>query len=416
MTNLQKLTLRQSEIRKRLNEISGLSDEDFTDKVKEEFDNLKTELADVEVRYQAALLAGDGETEKVNESTGEGTEIRNLLDKASISSYLKAAADGNAINTSSVEGELNSALEVRGQGVVIPFEMLEMRVDAPTTTTQLDGGTSQRPILQRLFGKDIFDFLGVRIDSVPVGMTEWPLLSGGGAVPGMVSESSSAGDAVASTFETQTLKPKRLTAKYLFSVEMANQVKDLESVLRRDLMSSIKNQMCSMLLSGDGTSPNITGFYNRLSAQAPAPTNVAEYAHFVKAPAEVIDGIHASMLSEVSMLLGVEAYQLACGLFNEGNGESAAETLTRQTRGLMASSYIPAKVTHVINGNLLHAGGDVSRGDSIAAMWSGGVSLVRDIYSGAAEGQVSLVWVTLWDCYTAFRQSAYKRVSFKVSS
>lgn len=410
MTNLQKLELKRSEIKQKLNKFSELSDEEFTEEKRSEFEACKKDLDSVETRYQAALLA-DSQEEKTVESTGEGKEIRTLLDKASLGAYLRSAGDG--VNIGGAERELNQALQVDTN--ILPFEMLEERVDAPTTTTQLDGGTTQRPILQRLFGKDIFDFLGVRIDSVPTGMTEWPLLSGGGAVPAMKAESASAGDSVASTFTTQTLKPKRLTSKYIYSVEMAAQVKDLESVLRRDLQDSVKNEMCKMLLTGDGTGVNITGFNTRLNAPNPAPTAVAEFDDFAGAPSMKVDGIHASMESEVKLLVGLESYRLACRVHNQGSGESASEALRRRSGGFKATNYIAAAAANVQNGNLLHAGTDTMRGDSIAAMWSGGISLVRDLYSNASTGQVILTWISLWDCYTAFRADAYDRVSFKVS-
>ena len=50
----------------------------------------------------------------------------------------------------------------------------------------------QRPILQRLFGRDLMDALGVRIDSVPAGRTEWPLRTGGVA-PAMTAEGEAKG-------------------------------------------------------------------------------------------------------------------------------------------------------------------------------------------------------------------------------
>ena len=67
--------------------------------------------------------------------------------------------------------------------------------------------------------------------------------------------------------------------------------------------------------------------------------------------------------------------------------------------------------------NILHAsgpnGGDM-RGDSVAAVWSGGIELIRDQYSKASQGVV-LTWITLWDAYAALREDAYARVALKVS-
>ena len=57
MTNAQKHAMRCSEIRQRLNEISGLEGDAFTDEVRSESDTLSTEYRDVETKYRAALVS-----------------------------------------------------------------------------------------------------------------------------------------------------------------------------------------------------------------------------------------------------------------------------------------------------------------------------------------------------------------------
>ena len=84
----------------------------------------------------------------------------------------------------------------------------------------------------------------------------------------------------------------------------------------------------------------------------------------------------------------------------------------------MASSFVPAASGNVQNGNLIHAGGPNGggpdmRGDSIAAVWPS-LEVIRDPYSKATQGIV-LSWISLWDCETAFRSAAYKRVAFQVA-
>ena len=85
---------------------------------------------------------------------------------------------------------------------------------------------------------------------------------------------------------------------------------------------------------------------------------------------------------------------------------------------LMASSFVPAASVNVQNGNLIHAGGPngggpAMRADSIAAVWPS-LEILRDPFTKASQGVV-LTWVTLWDCETAFRAAAYKRVAFQVA-
>ena len=227
MTNLQKIALRLSETRGRLNEISGLEGDAFTDEIRNEATALQAEYGDLEVRHRSAIVA-EGEDESrmrgaFNEGDGENAEIRQLMGAVSLGDYLTPASAGSGI-----EGrarELNAALKVdavgKSGGVAIPWAVLAGPTPAPearqaeqrafTATNQAagayGGGIMARPILQRLFGPGILDALGCRIDSVPAGRTEWPLITGGVA-PDQAVEGAAAAAAGASEF---TLEGGRAT-------------------------------------------------------------------------------------------------------------------------------------------------------------------------------------------------------------
>ena len=81
------------------------------------------------------------------------------------------------------------------------------------------------------------------MDTVPVGMSEWPLVATGVA-PAQAKEGDAAAAAVAMTFNFATLKPKRLTGRYEYTHEAAASVGDLEQAIRRDLADAIKSPPC----------------------------------------------------------------------------------------------------------------------------------------------------------------------------
>ena len=432
MTTSQKLTVRLSEVRQKLNELSGL--DDLTEDQRGEADALGAEYATKETQFRAALVS-EGDEQRAAEGeygggNGEAAEVRSLLRTVSIGDYLSPASGGTGL--SGAAAELNGALSVplvgRSGGVAIPWRMLEtpeLRA-APaehrafTTTANLDGPTMQRPILQRLFGMDILGALGVRIDTVPAGLTEWPLLAGG-AAPNMKAEGAAADAAVAATFTTETLKPKRLTGQYEFTHEQAAQVADLEQALRRDLGDSVRAEMSDLILTGDEStnSHEPDGFLTKLTAPT-APTAESAYADYAGSHAQAVDGIHAANEGEVSSVIGVESYRHASSVYQTGSGESGSEALKRRGMACMASSFVPAAdaTTHIQNGAIYHAGGPNGgganlRGDSVAAVWPT-LEIVRDIYTKASQGVV-LTWITLWDAETAFRAAAYRRVPFQVA-
>lgn len=433
MTKSQKLHVEALEAKALLNALRGK--ETLTEAETAEVRQLEKRDSEIPGELRAAHEAEERAAEEARAAfeagsagDGESAEIRALLGtvhelgKATLSGYLVHAQVGSALD--GAEAELNDALSVRatGGGIAIPWALLdepsirdriERRADVATTSSALGGPERQRPILQRLFGRDILDALGVRVDTVPAGVSEWPLVTGT-AAPAQRDEDAAAPDAAAATFATQTLRPKRLTGRYIFGVEAAAEVAGLEQALRRDLGDAVRAQMSDQVINGDGAAPNIAGFLARLAAPNPAPTDIAEFADYAGVHAQAVDGIHAMRESEVSSVLGVATYRHAASVYQAGSGESGAEALMRRSAGCRASSFVPAVVSNVQDGGLLHAGMDAMRGDSIAAVWPA-LEVIRDIYSRAGQGEVILTWITLWDAYTAFRSEAYKRISFKVS-
>ena len=270
MTTLQKLDIKLSEIRQTINELAAK--EKLAEGEQAKLDELRAEFSKKGTQWRAAkTLEGEEEARaqgRFEGGDGEAAETRALLRDTPLSAYLTAASAG--LGLTGRAAELNAALEVpisgAGGGVAVPWPMLENRQAlmrragangngeqrAFTDTGDLAGGVMQRPVLQRLFGVGIMDALGVRVDSVPAGRTEWPLLTAGVA-PAQKAEGTAADAAVAATFSTETLKPKRLTGKYEYTHEQAAQVPMLESALRRDLADAVKSQMSDLVLNGNET-------------------------------------------------------------------------------------------------------------------------------------------------------------------
>ena len=267
LTNAQKIAIRLSEVRSRLNEVAGL--DQLTDEVRNEADALGVEYKDLEVRHRSAIIAEGEEEERaagaIHDGDGESAEVRSLLTRVNIGDYLNPASAGLGVAGGGAASSTRrsrcrwsapaGACPSRGVSLAGP-EHRELAKDkgqeqrAYTTTTAYGGGVVQRPILQRLFGMDIMGALGVRIDSVPAGRTEWPLITGGVA-PVQKAEAAAANAAVTAVFATETLKPKRLTGKYEYTHEQAAQVPDIEQGLRRDLADAVKAKMNDLILNGD---------------------------------------------------------------------------------------------------------------------------------------------------------------------
>ena len=417
MTNAQKLAIRLSEIRQRLNEIAGLDGDAMTDEIRAEADRLAGDYKGAETQHRSALIA-EGEEAAAAEGAfgagdGEPAEVRALLSRLTLADYLGPAAGGTGLAGAPVE--LASALGVpavgASGGVAVPWRVLagpepEARAEARafTTTGAYAGPTMQRPVLQRLFGRGILDALGVRVDSVPTGRSEWPLITAGVA-PAQAVEGTAAAAAVTAVFQTEVLKPKRLTGRYEFTHEIAAQVIDLEQALRRDLADAVMAKMSDLIINGNETTnaQEPDGFATTIAVPGDAGA-VAVYADYAGAHAQAVDGIHAGMETEVTSVVGVDVYRHAAGVYQAGSGESGSEALRRRGMSCMASPYVG--LADATSGqhkfNFFHAAGGnggAMRGDSIAAVWPT-LEVIREIYSQESQG-VTLTLVTLWDAQTA---------------
>ena len=421
MTDKMRIERDRSKLRQRLGEIAAMEQADLTDEIRSERDEKLTELRDSEQQLQAAIESEDAATQHRADASGESAEVRGLLDRTSISDYAGPASAGGEIRSQA--GELNAAFHLPpiglGGGPLVPWELLEVREDrAFTTSSQNDGSNVQRPILQRLFGPGVLDALGVRIDSVPVGRSEWPLLSGGTTVA-QVKEGTAAGAAVAATFSFATLKPKRLTGRFEYSHELAASVSDIDQGLRRDVTDDGRSKMSNAIINGatpDGTNPErVEGLITEIGAATDLSSAAADAADYGRLHSLAVDGIHAESEDQVMSVIGDETYQHAAGVYITGSGMSGSQLLTERSGGCLASTYLPNKAS-MKQSAILHAagpnGGGMMRGDSVAALWPG-LEIIRDIFSKASQGVV-LTYVLLWDAKVALRSGAYRHVAINI--
>ena len=278
MTSKQKLEIERSKKVQRLNELLALEGDALTDEVRNEMAALTDRMPGLETELRAAITAEAAEEAEArglfgNNGDGEAAEVRQLLDRTPLTDYLGPASAGTGIEGRAAE--LNAALKVPTAGTsggpAVPWELLEIRAYT-TTAERMTGSEVQRPILQRLFGPGVMDTLGVRLDTVPAGRSEWPLITGG-VVPAQAKEGTAAAAAVTAVFSYANLKPKRLTGRYEYTHEAAASVPDLEQGLRRDLADAVKSAMSNLIINGiaptNANPQNVEGFLNEADRRRP---------------------------------------------------------------------------------------------------------------------------------------------------
>ena len=286
--------------------------------------------------------------------------------------------------------------------------------EAPGTT-----GINLMPIQPFVFSESV----------APKLMIDMPQVASGSFAHGTISQAVTA-DAVAKSalvpqtaavITVQTTTPHRIGASVGFAAEDIAAVgqDNFESILRQNCSMSLSDQLDDMMLNGDiVTEANeLEGIFKRLTDPV-APAATAEtWERFIAIQATGIEGLWASMLSHIGMLVGPETYRLMASTVRSGNAadQTALEHLTRvgvAGMGVWTNKRMPAKDSHVQQGILCRKGRPGLR-TAVCPTW--GYLGIDDIYTGSRKGERYLTLSVLVGDVIVVQGDAYKQVAFRVS-
>ena len=402
MTESQKIELRRSKIRERLAAIAKLDGDDYTDEVQTEERALQDEFQGLEVRYRSAVIAEDAELRERRAEAdagangdGEPAEVRALRGRARVGAWAQAAIEGRAV--AGAEAELASALELPAGR--FPLSML---APPPETRAETDtnAGVMQGDWLDRLFASTAASYLGITMRSVPAGMAAYPVTTAG-ATPAQRGREEAAADAPWTVGVTNLL-PVRASVRAVFTEEDAMRLPGLEEALRRDLSMALTEGVDRSIFLGDaGADENRADVTGLVSAANIVEATINQTGKVAVATvrgafAGMIDGVHASMVDDLKVVLAVGANTLwmsTSAATNDGNSIlgvlKAMDGLRCMTRGGIET----ATAANDWLGFVGRARG--IEGAGVAAVWDSGL-FIRDPYSAASSAQVSLSLHYFW--------------------
>ena len=414
MTNMQRIQLRLSEVRSRLNELAGKG-EPTTEELAE-MDALSTEYKTLETQHRAAIIA---ESEKEVREDGQPAEERKLTKRVKVSPFLLEAIGGRQID--GAEKELREAVfgddAVAGQ---IPLDVLglglpEHRTEEQETEHRADAGTSlgistqenQAAIAGRIFAQGSGPFLGIQRPTVAVGTAAYPVLTGGTTAdarsPGV------AKDAEAATLGVTDVTPFRVSSRYLFAIEDVQRVQGWEEALAADLRQVVEDKLDFLGINGQeevaNVSPEVVGILNSLPDPTD-PTDSATWKTFFDALDALIDGKYSMDGNNTRLLVNAQTLRYAYGAQVAISG-ALLRGLLPQGR-VRTSSNMPATVNTIATA-IAYA--SPHRG-LIQPVWRG-LNAIRDPYTHASEGQVAITLNTMVGS-AMVDSNPYRRVEFKV--
>ena len=442
MLTSQKLQVKASERRERMLELAGADELDDEQTV--ELRKLEADAKASELQLRAALTAESAAAAEAaaeappglgSASAGEGDkELRALRGRVSVGEFLSAALTGREVRGAGAE--YLEAVRVPA-GAHIPLSLFEPTVEERAAAvehrvaTGAPGGVAQAvnlaPIYPAIFARAILPRIGVSMPMVESGHSAVALINTSLSAAAVAAGAEK--DATAATWTVDSTAPHRVSGVLEVRIEDVAAVgtASFESALRQNLMLALSDRLDHLGLTGDGLNANPQGLLTQLANPAD-PAAVADFDYFVEAAVGGIDGgPWAESLTDVMLLVNAETMRLAETTFAlsgdatkgiASKSTSSASYLRRESRGLVASSRMPAKVANIAQAIRVRAmtmGLDGVNAVELARcpVWS--YLSVDDIYTKATSGtRVFSVHALIGDVMLT-QPDAFDRVDFKVS-
>lgn len=403
MLTSQKIAIAMSEKRQKLNELLGTEVEKRAEDHGDQLATLTAEMQAHEVEYRAALTAEDV---TVTETT-EDPERVDLEQRASVANIVSGIMSGRG--TTGPEAELQAELGLAGDQV--PLALLETRAavehrTAGQTPAPADVGASQQPIIPAVWPQAAATFLGVEQPTVPVGDATFTVLStslAAGQPAAGADQAHSEG-----AFTATVVDPERIQGSFFVRREDRARLAGMESALRQNLSEALMDRFDSAVLAtflAGGTLGNIP------ANDAGALADFAKYRSLIYG-AGAIDGVYATMASDIKALLGVETYAHAATIYRSNTADdSALDSIMRVSGGVRVSAHIPdpsgtAQSVIVTKG--------APRRNAVAPIWEG-VQVIEDQVTQAKAGEIVFTAVMLWGGLHVLRKAGFVKRSLKIS-
>lgn len=395
MTNLQRIQVRQSEIREAINSLLGKSDR--SDAENAELRQLTDEGTKLETEYRAATVA-DGSDPEIREvietDDSETREARALRGKSSISAFLHSAISGDPLE--GPDAEFRSACNVRAGHM--PVDLL---MDAPgpeehravTPGTALPGTTAT--VAPMLFERTAAGSLGVGFPVVQQGEARYPILTTAPTASRLAK--SAEAPATAGAFRLDTRKPGRISGAFEVRVEdLATMGPAMNASLRQSITEVVGQGVDEAVFNGAATDPNaddaIQGLYQQ-ATDVTAATAVETFASGIKRYADLVDGQYAYSPRDVRTVIGSATYSLYASLLHSGSGESLYVYLSGRLGSVRVTDRVPAMdATSKAQKNLVALTG--GRQPIRVPIWRG-LQLITDQVSQARKGIVTVTAILL---------------------
>ena len=384
---MDSLTLidKREQLKKKAEDLISIAEKELrklNDKENDELNSIKKEIADL-----------DNEIKNIE---NRNTKTNKVMAKFSLLKAINDVANNRQLDERAQEVVSKGISEMRKAGqsftgqIVLP---MEMRSDIQATVAaagQENVAEDKLGILEPLRANLVLVNAGASYMTGLIGDVSIPVYSGSNV--GWAGEVSTASDG-AGTFSEVTLSPKRLTAYIDVSKQFLIQDSNsAEEMLKRDIVAAISNKLEATILGSEaGSNTQPAGLFNGVVADSTAVT----YKDIVNMEAELED---ANVMGNIKFIVSPSA-KADLKTTEKGNTDNfLMEGNELNGYPVMCTSAVTGKGVIMANWS-----------DLVIGQW-GGIDLVVDPYTQAANGKVRLVINAYFDAKPRRTEAFVKKI------
>ena len=397
MTQSQKIMIRLSECRQKLNELLGV--ETRSAEQTAQMESLTAEVSKREPELRAALASEPDPAEIVLEGDAASRELAQLTARSNVGSIILGVTEKR--HSIGAELELQQAHGLAENQFPIDMLRIEQRA-AGVTTAPTNVGTSQAEIVQPVFANGSGAFLGISRPTVAAGDAVFPVLSTRPDVGGPHSDSSDVPE-TDSTFDSDLLAPQRIQASTMYRRVDAARFPTMDSALRMALNSGLEEKLDYEVLRGvEGL---LTGSKLANHNKSGETTHAQYLSQFCFGR---VDGRFAAEQSDIKVLMGSGTYAHAGSTYQTNPHLSALDALMAKIP-VRVSAHVP-DVASTKQNNVIRLG---MRSDYTQPLWNN-ITIIVDEISGSGKGEIEVTAVLLSNT-KILRQDGFHKQQAQVS-
>ena len=365
---MDSLTLidKREQLKKKAEDLISIAEKELrklNDKENDELNSIKKEIADL-----------DNEIKNIE---NRNTKTNKVMAKFSLLKAINDVANNRQLDERAQEVVSNGIAEMRKAGqsftgqIVLPMEMRSAIQATVATAGQENVAEDKLGILEPLRANLVLVNAGASYMTGLIGDVSIPVYSGSNV--GWAGEVSTASDG-AGTFSEVTLSPKRLTAYIDVSKQFLIQDSNsAEEMLKRDIVAAISNKLEATILGSEaGSNTQPAGLFNGVVAD----NAVVTYKDIVAMEKNLED---ANVRGDIRFIVSPSA-KADLKTTEKGTSDNfLMEGNELNGYPVMCTSAVTGKGVIMANWS-----------DLVIGQW-GGIDLVVDPYTQAANGKVRLV-------------------------